>query len=210
MKSINSQNCIRQLFTMAAFVLLAAPAFAQTYTITDLGTFGTNSRGTYSQAFCINASGQAAGQSSASSSQMTDPAFLYSDGQLVNIGTLGGEYGQGRGINSSGQIAGYSTLTTGSYRAFFYSGGQMINLGTLGADYSVAYGLNDAGQVVGSSAHLGGQDHAFLYSNGQMTDLGTLGGELVMPMASIISESLQVIRITLRVTFSALSTRTAP
>ena len=136
---------------LAAFLLAATAAAAQTYTITDLGTLGTNSRGTYSQAYCINASGQAAGQTSASSQNMTDPAFLYSNGQLINLGTLGGEYGQARGINTSGQIAGYSTLARGSYRAFLYTGGQMISLGTLGADYSVAYALNDAGQVVGNS-----------------------------------------------------------
>ena len=55
---------------------------------------------------------------------MTDPAFLYTNGQLTNLGTLGGEYGQGRSINSSGQVAGYSTLASGAYRAFLYSGGQ--------------------------------------------------------------------------------------
>src|SRR6476660_5139924 len=146
--SSNYQKYIRQLAALSAFAFLATSAFSQTYTITDLGTLGTNSRGTYSQAFCINASGQVAGESSASSSQMTDPAFLYSNGQLINIGTLGGEYGNGRGINTAGDIAGYSTLANGSYRAFLYTSGQMINLGTLGADYSVAYDLNDSGQVV--------------------------------------------------------------
>ncbi|CAN5455406.1 hypothetical protein BH18VER2_BH18VER2_11450 [soil metagenome] len=84
----------RQLVTLAAaLVLLATPAFAQTYTITDLGTLGTNSRGTYSQAFCINASGQVTGTSSASSSQTSAPAFLYNNGQLLNLGTLGGAFG---------------------------------------------------------------------------------------------------------------------
>jgi len=175
--SINHEGYVRQLVKLAAFTFLATPAFAQTYTIADLGTLGTNSNGSYSVAYCINGSGQVAGESSAPSSQMSDPAFLYSNGQLINIGTLGGESGQPRGINTSGQIAGYSTLATGSYRAFLYTGGQMIDIGTLGADYSVAYALNDSGQVVGNSAHLGGQDHAFLYSNGQMTDLGTLGGD---------------------------------
>ncbi len=160
----------------AALIWAASPAAAQTYTITDLGTLGTNSRGSYSQAFCINSSGQVAGQSSASSTSTTDPAFLYSNGQLTSLGTLGGEYGQARGINTSGQVAGYSTLASGSYRAFLYTGGQMTDLGTLGADYSAAYALNDAGQVVGVSEKVAGQENAFLYSNGQMTDLGTLGG----------------------------------
>ncbi|PYL09936.1 MAG: HAF repeat-containing protein [Verrucomicrobia bacterium] len=173
--SINYESYVRQLVKLAAFILLATPAFAQTYTITDLGTLGGN--GNYSVAYCINGSGQVSGASSAPSNQMSDPAFLYSNGQMINIGTLGGESALGRGINTSGQIAGYSTLATGAYHAFLYTGGQMMDIGTLGADYAVAYALNDAGQVVGNSAHLGGQDHAFLYSNGQMTDLGTLGGD---------------------------------
>ena len=162
----------------AALVALvfSSPAMAQTYTVADLGTLGANDRGSYSQAFCINSTGQVAGQSSASSSSMTDPAFLYVNGQLTSLGTLGGEYGQARGINTSGQIAGYSTLASGSYRAFLYTGGQMTDLGTLGADYSAAYALNDSGQVVGVSEQTPGQERAFLYSNGQMTDLGTLGG----------------------------------
>src|SRR5262245_54951273 len=173
--SINHQGYVRQLVKLAAFTLLTTPAFAQTYTITDLGTLGANSNGSYSVAECINSSGQVAGESSAPSSQMSDPAFLYSNGQLINIGTLGGESGQPRVINTSGRITGSSTLATGSYRAFLYTGGQMMDIGTLGADYSVAYGLNDSGQVVGNSLPLGGQYHAFLYSNGQMTDLVTLG-----------------------------------
>jgi probable HAF family extracellular repeat protein len=175
--SMHDRSYFWQFAIFAAFAFLATIAAAQTYTITDLGTLGTNSLGTYSVGYCINASGQVGGSSSASSSRVSDPAFLYSNGQLINIGTLGGEYGQGRGINTAGEIAGYSTLANGSYRAFLYSGGQMIDLGTLGADYSVAYDLNDSGQVVGNSEPLGGEQHAFLYSDGQMTDLGTLGGD---------------------------------
>src|SRR5215467_14106024 len=122
---INHYSYLRQLATLAALMFVATPVFAQTYTVTDLGTLGSNSLGNYSVAFCINNSGQVAGESSAPSSQMSDPAFLYSNGQLTNIGTLGGETAQPRGINTSGQIAGYSTLASGSYRAFLYTGGQM-------------------------------------------------------------------------------------
>ena len=87
--SINHGSYIRQLVKLAAFTFLAMPVFAQTYTVTDLGTLGRNSLGSYSIAYCINGSGQVAGESSASSTQMSDPGFLYSNGQLINIGTLG-------------------------------------------------------------------------------------------------------------------------
>src|ERR687886_3087523 len=95
---INHGRHIRQLVMLAAFAAIAAPAFAQTYTVTDLGTLGANRNGNYSVAYCINGSGEVGGSSSARSSHMTDPAFLYSSGQLINIGTLGGEYGEARGI----------------------------------------------------------------------------------------------------------------
>src|ERR1043166_10135306 len=101
--SIIDHIYMRQLVKLAAFTVLAMPAFAQTYTIADLGTLGINSNGSYSIAYCINGSGQVAGESSAASTQMSDPGFLYSNGQLTNIGTLGGKYGQPRGINASGR-----------------------------------------------------------------------------------------------------------
>src|SRR5262245_20252782 len=112
--SINHQGYVRQLVKLAAFTFFATPAFAQTYTITDLGTLGSNSNGSYSVAECINSSGQVAGESSAPSSQMSDPAFLYSNGQLINIGTLGGESGQPSGINTTGPTTGQHTVAHGT------------------------------------------------------------------------------------------------
>src|SRR5256885_16635080 len=96
-------------------LVIASSAAAQTYTITDRGTLGTNHEGSSSEAYCINSSGQVGGQSTASLRSFADPAFLYSDGVLTSLGTLGGEYASARGINTSGQIAGYSTLRNGTY-----------------------------------------------------------------------------------------------
>jgi probable HAF family extracellular repeat protein len=168
------------VFGLAVLVMLAATprsAWAQTYTVTDLGILGSTSNNNFSEAFCINAGGEIGGQSSSSSPTEPIPAFLYIGGSLTNLGTLGGEYAQASGINASGQLAGYSTLSDGSYRAFLYSGGQMIDLGTLGEDYSAGYAINDSGSVAGDSMNGSGQSHAFLYSGGQMADLGTLGGD---------------------------------
>src|SRR3954447_6651508 len=65
--SINHDSYVRLLMKLAALTLLATPVLAQNYAITDLGTFGPNSNGNYSIAYCVNNSGQVGGSSSAPS-----------------------------------------------------------------------------------------------------------------------------------------------
>lgn len=106
-------------------------------------------------------------------------AFIYSNGVMTDLGTLGGASSYGYAINDSGQVVGASNLSSGHDRAFFYSNGVMSDLGTLGGNSSVGQGVNNKGQVVGSSNLADYQyGHAFLYSNGVMTDLGVLAGGL--------------------------------
>src|SRR5437667_90547 len=173
--SINYESYVRQLVKLAAFILLATPAFAQTYTITDLGTLGGN--GNYSVAYCINGSGQVSGASSAPSNQMSDPAFLYSNGQMTDIGTLGGDTSNAYGINNLGVIAGYSYNASGNFLGFIYQNGTMTPIGTLGGSWSIAYAINDQNQIAGQAYTRGNRAaHAFRLSDGQMVDLGSLGG----------------------------------
>jgi probable HAF family extracellular repeat protein len=103
-------------------------------------------------------------------------AFLYSNGEIMDLGTLDGISSVGNGINNAGQVTGTSPFIAGSGQAFLYSNGQMTGLGTLGGNRSFGNRINNAGQVVGDSETPNSVFHAFLYSNGQMTDLGTLGG----------------------------------
>jgi probable HAF family extracellular repeat protein len=103
-------------------------------------------------------------------------AFMYDNGVVTDLGTLGGVNSHGIGINSAGDVAGQASLASGISHAFLYSGGVMTDLGTLGGTYSTAYAINDSSDVVGVADLAGSAvSHAFLYSGGVMTDLGALG-----------------------------------
>ncbi len=157
------------LFCLSLLIITGA-CFAQTYTVTDLGTLGGNA----TVAHAINSLGQVTGSSNLNTT--TAHAFLYSGGTINDIGSLGGSSALGLGINASGQVAGYSTQADGSYRGFVFSNGTMTAIPPLSGDYGTAYAINDFGQVVGNSVNSSGIPAGFLFSNGVLTDLGNLGG----------------------------------
>ena len=133
--------------------------------------------GSQSYATGINASGQVVGCAFTSSGNYY--AFLYSNGTMTDLGTLGGSYSAASGINDSGQVVGAAYTSSGGPYAFLYSNGTMTDLGTLpGLPSSVASGINDSGLVVGYADNFhtssGHYSYAFLYTNGTMEDLNTL------------------------------------
>ena len=149
---------------------LSSPAWAASYTVTDLGTLG----GSRSFASGINDSGQIVGHSELAGNAVVRP-FLYSNGSMTDLGTLGGSIGYAYAINNSGQVVGTS-YTAGNIatKAFLYSSGNMTGLGTLGGANSYAYDINNSGQIVGASQITSPTvHHAFLFSNSVMSDLGS-------------------------------------
>jgi probable HAF family extracellular repeat protein/T5SS/PEP-CTERM-associated repeat protein len=147
----------------------ASPSAGSRYTITDLGTLGGAS-----EAFAISNNGQVAGIYVTGAGQ--DQAFLWNDGVMQGLGTLGGVYSRAYGVNDDGQVVGVSATGNGRFHAFLWQNGSMQDLGTLGGGIvSIAFGINNSGQVVGHSDTSAYQLHAFLW-NGGMTDLGTLSG----------------------------------
>jgi probable HAF family extracellular repeat protein len=68
---------------------LSLRAAAQTYDVVDLGTLG----GSSSAAYGINASGQITGYGATKTGSQ---AFLYQNGAMSSLGTLGGEYSLGQ------------------------------------------------------------------------------------------------------------------
>jgi probable HAF family extracellular repeat protein len=144
------------------------------YSITDLGTLESDPE---SKAFGINDDGQVVGYSgTVQGPEAGRRAFLWDNGTMLNLGTLGGNHSEAYGINNSGQVVGRSTLPTGEadVRGFLWENGSIIDLGTLAEGWTEAHGINNASQVVGYSVLLSSVK-AFLWENGSMANLGSLG-----------------------------------
>jgi probable HAF family extracellular repeat protein len=167
---------------------------------TELGTLGTGAR-----VFEISEDGQVVGASWMSADADSVRPILWRDGQLIDLGSLGGAVSMAQDINDSGQIVGFAQDSSGEFQPVLWENGETRNLG---ADLDWAYGfgtarINESGQILvgnevwenGEVTNLGifkgidinnaGQivgeggapGHAALWANDQITDLGTLGGD---------------------------------
>jgi probable HAF family extracellular repeat protein len=166
----------------------------------DLGTLGGNE----SLANSVNTRGEVAGSSlnkvpdalsfidgflgiffSVSNPTQTR-AFLWHNGNMRDLGTLGGPDAFAFYVNERGQVAGYADVTstpnadTGSptIHPFLWQNGRMRDLGTLGGTqiFNIE-GLNDRGEVIGDSLVAGDQHaHPFLWDGHRLIDLGAFGG----------------------------------
>ncbi len=156
----------------------------------DLGTLGGPDA--FAFAGCVNQhQGLVVGGSLTSS--IPDPIvgvprqdpFLWENGTMLDLGTLGGNFGSAQCANSRGQIIGVSSLSGNPFACFtgepgchpfLWEHGVLTDLGTLGGDNGTPIWINNAGDVVGEADLPGSQtSHAFLWRKGVMTDLGSLG-----------------------------------
>lgn len=117
----------------------------------------------------INRWGHVAGQYRASPQSVR--GFLYQNGNLIDIGTLGGESSVAVAINDAGKMTGGATTASGDTHAFRYANGVMKDLGTLGGNYSYGHAINRAGDVTGVARDGTGLLFPFVYHNGKMLRL---------------------------------------
>lgn len=103
--------------------------------------------------------------------------FLWNNGEMSDLGTLGGTLSQAQCANTRGDVIGSSTLAGDLVsHAFVWRNGAMTDLGTLGGDNSEAVWINGRGDVAGSADLPGISLHdAVLWKDGKMVDLGTVG-----------------------------------
>jgi probable HAF family extracellular repeat protein len=141
----------------------------------DIGNLGGSGGISFTRAQGINAAGKVVGSSPTTS--FRTHAFVWSNGMMTDLGTLGGSDSAATAINEAGQIVGSADTAAGQHHAFLWSAAAMTDLGTLGGSGSIAAAINSAGQVVGAADTTAGERHAFLWSGGAMMHLGTLGGK---------------------------------
>jgi probable HAF family extracellular repeat protein len=124
--------------------------------------------GDQASANAINDRGEVAGYSS------VDPiynnivhAFVYKNGQMSDLGTLG-TYSDASGINNSGQIVGGSRIDDNQFaHAVLYENGAVLDLNSLIAPGSglllvSANDINDLGWIVGNAVDVNGGGRGFL------------------------------------------------
>ncbi len=132
----------------------------------DLGTL---SGGSYSQAFGINAAGDAVGVSDDASWSSQAVLWSATNRAPVVLKSLGGRNSRALGINDAGDIVGESQTALGSIHATLWpaAGRLPVDLGVLsGGNFSGAAGINAAGDIVGFSGIPGDLRHAVVWPAG--------------------------------------------
>ncbi len=154
----------------------------QNGTLQDLGTLG----GTDSEAWASNSNGEVIGISFLNTPplppfyQPQDNAFLWSNGTMHDLGTLGGSFSTPTAINSSGQVTVLSFDANNQYlRSFVWSAGNKTTLNSVAGNNVQALTLNDAGSIAGANSDAGDVNYlaALWQPSGSGRLLGTVAGD---------------------------------
>jgi len=161
-------------------------------TMTNLGTLGGVGDG---EALGINAAGQVVGYSYTADGNAH--AFLWENGSMRDLGTLGGRSSFAEDINEAGEVVGSSETSNGCSHAFLWRDGVMTDLNDpleCNPEPSGAAAINPAGEIVGTSPDpdpLGPSDRAVIWKHGRLSALsrsefGPTFGEGINPAGDVV------------------------
>ena len=101
--------------------------------------------------------------------------FLWQNGGMISLGSLGGSQIKPVAINDATQIVGDATTAAGATHAFLWQNGAMTDLGVLaGGTSSLALTIDSSGLAAGYSTDGSGLDQAVDWSGGQIERLPNL------------------------------------
>ena len=150
----------------------------------DLGTLGGND----ATAILVNERGQIAGNSYTNSTPNpttgipTIAPFLWENGKMTDLGTLGGTIGNPSGLSNHGHVVGASNLAGDLISHPFLMDEVRWHAGPRHAwgDTGVTNWINDNGDIAGKADLPGSQSpqdhHAVLWRHGTAIDLGGRAG----------------------------------
>lgn len=180
--------------------------------VTDLGTFGGANSGVSSFGQSPNEHGQIVGAAESSAIDplgeafcafllMTAPTnnaclpFIWQNGVMTPLPTLGGTNGGAMQINNRGQVVGTAENTIMDLSCpvphlntepVIWEGGVVNQLPTIGGDPGgVVDAINDKGQAVGATGNCQNSFHAVFWEDGHATNLGNLGGTFFFEATAI-------------------------
>jgi len=160
------------VFALSAGLLLFADIASsreELYRLTEIGTLD----GSPTSPTAINPKGHLAGSAIINDKWV---AFLWTGGEVQNLGNFGGTFTDVLDMNAAGHVVGHAENAGGSFHAFHWNGNELTDLGTLGGDNSAAESINVSGQITGRADLSNNDFHAFLWDGTTLQDIGTLGG----------------------------------
>ena len=184
--------------------------------VTDVGTLGGPNSGVGSFGQSPNERGQIVGAAESSAIDplgeafcnfllMSPPTknvclpFIWQDGVMTPLPTLGGTNGGASRINNRGQVVGTAENTTMDLTCsvphlntepVIWEEGGIRQLPTVGGDPGGGVDdINDKGQAVGATGNCANSHHAVLWEEGAAIDLGNLGGTFFFEATAINNQS---------------------